>query len=209
MVFDILNLNGEKVNDMNLDDLVFGIEPNHGVVRQAVLAELTNMRQGTHMTKNRALVRGGGRKPWKQKGRGVARAGTIRSPLWKGGGTIFGPEPHAYNHKLSKKISKLARKSVLSEKAANGSILIVENFSIATGKTSELISKIHQLKLIEKKIVLLIEDYTNAKLIRASKNLSKVSIVKATNASVYNLMNCDVILLDMQSAKSLMAILKT
>ena len=209
MVFDILNLNGEKVNDINLDDLVFGIEPNHGVVRQAVLAELTNMRQGTHMTKNRALVRGGGRKPWKQKGRGVARAGTIRSPLWKGGGTIFGPEPHAYNHKLSKKISKLARKSVLSEKAANGSILIVENFSIANGKTSELISKIHQLKLIEKKIVLLIEDYTNTKLIRASKNLSKVSIVKATNASVYNLMNCDVILLDMQSAKSLMATLKT
>ena len=209
MVFDILNLNGEKVNDMNLDDLVFGIEPNHGVVRQAVLAELTNMRQGTHMAKNRALVRGGGRKPWKQKGRGVARAGTIRSPLWKGGGTIFGPEPHAYNHKLSKKISKLARKSVLSEKAASGSILIVENFSIATGKTSELISKIHQLKLIEKKIVLLIEDYTNTKLIRASKNLSKVSIVKTTNASVYNLMNCDVILLDMQSAKSLMAILKT
>ena len=209
MVFDILNLNGEKVNDINLDDLVFGIEPNHGVVRQAVLAELTNMRQGTHMTKNRALVRGGGRKPWKQKGRGVARAGTIRSPLWKGGGTIFGPEPHVYNHKLSKKISKLARKSVLSEKAANGSILIVENFSIANGKTSELISKIHQLKLIEKKIVLLIEDYTNTKLIRASKNLSKVSIVKATNASVYNLMNCDVILLDMQSAKSLMATLKT
>ena len=209
MVFDILNLNGEKVNDINLDDLVFGIEPNHGVVRQAVLAELTNMRQGTHMTKNRALVRGGGRKPWKQKGRGVARAGTIRSPLWKGGGTIFGPEPHVYNHKLSKKISKLARKSVLSEKAANGSILIVENFSIANGKTSELISKIHQLKLIEKKIVLLIEDYTNTKLIRASKNLSKVSIVKTKNASVYNLMNCDVILLDMQSAKSLMAILKT
>ena len=209
MVFDILNLKGEKVNNMNLDDLVFGIEPNHGVVRQAVLAELTNMRQGTHMTKNRALVRGGGRKPWKQKGRGVARAGTIRSPLWKGGGTIFGPEPHAYNHKLSKKISKLARKSVLSEKAASGSILIVENFSIATGKTSELLLNIHQLKLDEKKITLLIEDYTNEKLIRASKNLSKVSIVRAINASVYNLMNCDVILLDMQSVKSLIAILKT
>ena len=209
MVFDILNLKGEKVNNMNLDDLVFGIEPNHGVVRQAVLAELTNMRQGTHMTKNRALVRGGGRKPWKQKGRGVARAGTIRSPLWKGGGTIFGPEPHVYNHKLSKKISKLARKSVLSEKAASGSILIVENFSIATGKTSELLLNIHQLKLDEKKITLLIEDYTNEKLIRASKNLSKVSIVRAINASVYNLMNCDVILLDMQSVKSLIAILKT
>ena len=209
MVFDILNLNGEKVNDINLDDLVFGIEPNHGVVRQAVLAELTNMRQGTHMTKNRALVRGGGRKPWKQKGRGVARAGTIRSPLWKGGGTIFGPDSHAYNHKLSKKISKLARKSVLSEKATNGSILIVENFSIATGKTSELLLNIHQLKLVEKKIILLMEDYTNEKLIRASKNLSKVSIVKAANASVYNLMNCDVILMDMQSAKSLIAILKT
>ena len=209
MVFDILNLKGEKVNDMNLDDSVFGIEPNYGVVRQAVLAELANNRQGTHMTKNRALVRGGGRKPWKQKGRGVARAGTIRSPLWKGGGTIFGPEPHAYNHKLSKKISKLARKSVLSEKAANGSIIIVENFSLETCKTSELLSKIHQLKLVQKKVVLLIEDYSNENIIRASKNLRKVSVVKPTSVSVYNLMNCETILLDIHSTKSLIAILKT
>ena len=89
MRFDIIKLDGSKVSDFVADKSVFGIKPNLGVVRQAVLAELTNMRQGTHATKNRALVNGGGRKPWKQKGRGVARAGTIRSPLWKGGGAIF------------------------------------------------------------------------------------------------------------------------
>ena len=100
MKLNIHNLSGKKVSDFDLDKSVFGIEPNHGVVRQAILSELTNMRQGTHASKNRALVRGGGKKPFKQKGRGGARAGTIRSPLWKGGGTIFGPEPHSYNHKL-------------------------------------------------------------------------------------------------------------
>ena len=113
MKFDLHNLKGKKISDLQLEDTVFGIEPNRGVVRQAILAELTNMRQGTHSTKNRALVKGGGKKPFKQKGRGGARAGTIRSPLWKGGGTVFGPEPHVYKHKLPKKISLLARKSII------------------------------------------------------------------------------------------------
>ena len=123
MKLKIIDINGNNVGDISVSKDVFGIEPNLPVVRQAVLSELNNMRQGTHSAKNRAKVRGGGKKPWKQKGRGVARAGTIRSPLWKGGGTVFGPEPHSYNHKLSKKLSRLARKSVLSSKAVDLSLI--------------------------------------------------------------------------------------
>ena len=103
MKLNVLKLDGSKPSQIKADESVFGIKPNEPVIRQAVLAELTNLRQGTHSTKNRASVAGGGRKPWRQKGRGVARAGTIRSPLWRGGGRVFGPEPHSYNKKLSKK----------------------------------------------------------------------------------------------------------
>ena len=124
MKYNIHNLNGKVVSEFNLDDSIFGIVPNHGVVRQAVLAEMTNMRQGTHASKNRALVNGGGKKPFKQKGRGGARAGTFRSPLWKGGGTVFGPEPHPYKHKLQKKVSRLARKSLFSSKVLNHEFFI-------------------------------------------------------------------------------------
>ena len=116
MKIDVHNNVGKVVGDIEIDKKFLISDSNSSVVRQAVLSELANLRQGTHSSKNRAAVRGGGKKPWKQKGRGVARAGTIMSPLWKGGGTIFGPEPHSYNHKLPKKMARLARKSVISKK---------------------------------------------------------------------------------------------
>ena len=116
MKIDVHNISGKIVETIKLDKKIFNVELNSSVVRQAALSELSNLRQGTHSSKNRSAVRGGGKKPWKQKGRGVARAGTIRSPLWKGGGVVFGPEPHKYNKKLPKKMSNLARKSVLSKK---------------------------------------------------------------------------------------------
>jgi len=151
MKFNIHNLSGKKISDFQLDESVFGIEPNNGVIRQAVLAEMTNMRQGTHSTKNRANVSGGGKKPFKQKGRGGARAGTIRSPLWKGGGTVFGPEPHDYNHKLPKKVSKLARKSILSNKVSLGELFIVDSFNLETHKTSDFYSLLKALDYHDKK----------------------------------------------------------
>ena len=116
MKIDVFNTSGKKTGSVNLDNKVYKIEPNLGAIRQAVLGELSNMRQGTHSSKNRSSVRGGGKKPWKQKGRGAARAGTIRSPLWKGGGVVFGPTPHKYYHKVTKKLSKLSRKSLFSIK---------------------------------------------------------------------------------------------
>ena len=115
MKINVYNSSGKVIDSVDVDKNVVISDLNNSVVRQSILSEMTNLRQGTHSSKNRSAVRGGGKKPWKQKGRGVARAGTIRSPLWKGGGVVFGPEPHKYSHKLPKKISRLARKSILSK----------------------------------------------------------------------------------------------
>ena len=202
MKFDIVNLKGSKVTDLNADSNVFGIEPNVGAIRQAVLSEMTNMRQGTHSTKNRSNVKGGGKKPWKQKGRGVARAGTIRSPLWKGGGTVFGPEPHDYNHKLPKRLSKLARRSILSSKASEGNILVVEDFTIDSHKTSEFVSVIESLNLKNKKLTVLVSDY-NDNLDKSVRNLKNVYLIDAKKASSYDLIDCDVLLMDKASIEFL------
>ena len=202
MKFDIVNLKGSKVSDLNADSNVFGIEPNIGAIRQAVLSEMTNMRQGTHSTKNRSNVKGGGKKPWKQKGRGVARAGTIRSPLWKGGGTVFGPEPHDYNHKLPKRLSKLARCSILSTKASEGNILVVEDFAIVSHKTSEFVTIIESLDLKSKKLTVLVSEY-NENLDKSVRNLKNVYLIDSKKASSYDLIDCDVLLMDKASIEIL------
>ena len=202
MKFDIVNLKGSKVSDLNADSNVFGIEPNIGAIRQAVLSEMTNMRQGTHSTKNRSNVKGGGKKPWKQKGRGVARAGTIRSPLWKGGGTVFGPEPHDYNHKLPKRLSKLARCSILSTKASEGNILVVEDFTIVSHKTSEFVAIIESLDLKNKKLTVLVSEY-NENLDKSVRNLKNVYLIDSKKASSYDLIDCDVLLMDKASIEIL------
>ena len=202
MKFDIVNLKGSKVSDLNADSNVFGIEPNIGAIRQAVLSEMTNMRQGTHSTKNRSNVKGGGKKPWKQKGRGVARAGTIRSPLWKGGGTVFGPEPHDYNHKLPKRLSKLARCSILSTKASEGNILVVEDFTIVSHKTSEFVAIIESLDLKNKKLTVLVSEY-NENLDKSVRNLKNVYLIDSKKASSYDLIDCDVLLIDKASIEIL------
>ena len=207
MKLDIRKLDGSKTGDLNTDKSVFGIEPNHAVVRQAVLAEMTNMRQGTHASKNRALVKGGGKKPWKQKGRGVARAGTIRSPLWKGGGTVFGPKPHSYNHKLPKKISKLARRSVLSSKISEGALLVFENFEIESHKTSNFVKLLISLDLKNKKITMLTSGVTK-NLDLAIRNLRDIYLVDAGKVSTYDLIDCELLVIDQESIKVLTSILK-
>lgn len=206
MKLNVIDLKGSVVEEIEASKDLFSIVPNDSVVRQAILAELTNLRQGTHATKNRALVNGGGRKPWKQKGRGVARAGTIRSPLWKGGGTIFGPESHPYNHKLSKKMSLLSRKSVLSSKVNDNNLIIVDNFSLESHKTSQFFSILKSLKLERKKITLLITGKNN-NLEKAIMNLSNVYMVNAKNVSTYELVDCDVLLVDKNSFEVLTKIL--
>tara|TARA_B100000900_G_C20549174_1_gene703966 strand:+ start:977 stop:1606 length:630 start_codon:yes stop_codon:yes gene_type:complete len=199
MKLNIKDINGKSVGSVSVNKDVYGIEPNLPVVRQAILSELNNMRQGTHSAKNRAMVNGGGKKPWKQKGRGVARAGTIRSPLWKGGGTVFGPKPHSYSHKLSKKLSKLARKSVLSNKLSDGNLLVIDNIKLEDHKTSAFFTILKKLNLADKKLTILIADNGNRNLDMASRNLRNVNLVNSKNASTYDLIDCEVLIIDQDS----------
>ena len=139
MKLALKNINGKDVGEVLVPKSFIESKTSSSVVRQAVLAEMVNLRQGTHSSKNRSSVRGGGKKPWKQKGRGAARAGTIRSPLWKGGGVVFGPNPHDYKHKVSKKMSLLARKSVFLEKIRKNEVLVLIIFLLKLVKLLPLI----------------------------------------------------------------------
>ena len=195
MKIDVHNIVGKVVDSIDVDKKLLITDSNPSVVRQAVLSELTNLRQGTHSSKNRSAVRGGGKKPWKQKGRGVARAGTIRSPLWKGGGTIFGPEPHSYNYKLPKKMSRLARKSIISKKIIDGKFMVLDKIVIESFKTSDFISFLDNLNISSKKTLILVDSFQE-NLILATRNIRNVFIENVKNVSVYDLMDSEVILSD-------------
>jgi large subunit ribosomal protein L4 len=179
---------------IELDDNIFGIEPNDHAIYLAVKTYLANQRQGTHKAKERSEVRGGGKKPWKQKGRGGARAGTTRSPLWIGGGTIFGPRPRNYRQGLNKKVKSLARKSALSYKVKDEQLYIVEDFNFKEPKTKEFVDILNALDVNGKKILLL----TNGKLetvFKSGRNIPKVKILEASKASTYDILNNQVLLI--------------
>jgi len=176
---------GKKVK---LDKEIFGIQPNDHAIYLSVKAFLANQRQGTHKTKERAEVRGGGKKPWRQKGRGTARAGTTRSPLWIGGGTIFGPRPRDYRQKLPKKVKQLARKSALSYKAKDDQLMIVEDFTFEKPATKEFVSFINALNLNGKKILLL-TGKNDTNVYKSGRNISKVNVLEASKASTYDILN--------------------
>ena len=195
MKLNILNNDGSEGKSVTVDKSVFGIKPNESVIHQAVITELANERQGTHASKNRSKVRGGGKKPWKQKGRGVARAGTIRSPIWRGGGTVFGPQPHDYKTKISKKMKRLARRSVLSFRADNGDILVVDEISISSSKTKEFIEFLKILNISGKKVTILVASLSE-NLFLSSRNVPNIYLVEATSASTYDLLDCEKLLFD-------------
>ena len=206
MKINIHNLKGEVIEKMDADEKIFKVELKNSVIRQAVLSERTNMRQGTHSSKNRSAVSGGGKKPWKQKGRGVARAGTTRSPLWRGGGVVFGPEPHKYKHKLPKKMSKLARRSVLSDKISKDEFKVLEKIFIDTNKTSDFVSFLKKLKLSDKRLTILVSTFQE-NLILASRNLKNVYVENVRNVSVYDLLDSEIIVTDKQGLSDLIKVL--
>ncbi len=193
MELQVYKKDGSKVSKMKLNETVFGIAPNEDVVYRAVQSELTNSRQGTHSAKSRGMVRGGGRKPFKQKGRGVARAGTIRSPLWRGGGTVFGPQPHGYSYKMPRKMKLLARRSILSYKANNNGLIILDEISVAEPKTKEFMKILNELNIADKKVTVLLGD-SKANVFLAGRNIPNIAILEAKDASTYDLIDCDVIL---------------
>ena len=206
MKINIHNLKGDVIEKMDADDKIFNVELKNSVIRQAVLSERTNLRQGTHSSKNRSAVSGGGKKPWKQKGRGVARAGTTRSPLWKGGGVVFGPEPHKYKHKLPKKMSKLARRSVLSDKISKDEFKVLEKIFIDTNKTADFVSFLKKLKLSDKRLTILVSTFQE-NLILASRNLRNVYVENVRNVSVYDLLDSEIIVTDKQGLSDLIKVL--
>lgn len=195
MQLNVYKIDGsESKEKIDLPANVFEIEPNHHLIYQAVRTFLSNQRQGTHKAKERNEVRGGGRKPRKQKGGGGARVGTIRSPLWVGGGTIHGPKPHTYKLEMTKKSAQLARKSALSLKAKNGEIMVVEDINFEKPKTSDFCSILKNLNIEGKKILMLtVKD--NQNVYKSGRNVEKVNVLNASNAATYDLVNNQLIVI--------------
>ena len=184
-------LSGEKVK---LSPSIFEIKPNDHAIYEAVTAYLANQRQGTHKTKTYGEVSGSGKKLWKQKHTGRARIGAARSPLWKGGGTIFGPTPHDYTKKLPKQVKQLARKSALSYKAKDLAIKVVEDFSLDTPKTREMASILKALELSGKKTLLLVSQ-TDQSLFKSGRNIPRLNVLEASKASTYEILNTQMLLI--------------
>ncbi len=185
---------GKTGEEIALNEGVFGIEPNAHIVYQAVRIHLANKRQGTSKAKERAEVRGGGRKPWRQKGRGTARAGTTRSPLWVGGGTIFGPRPRNYRMRFPIKMKQLARKSAFSMKAQDQQVRVVDDFSVASGKTRDMYTVLKALSLEKTKTLLLVPEYDQS-LWLAGRNIPTLIIREAHKASTYDVLNNQILLI--------------
>ena len=195
METEVYKTDGTKSGKVvNLRPEIFEIEPNSHAIYQAVRIYLAHQRQGTHKTKTRGEVRGGGRKPWRQKHTGRARAGSTRSPIRIGGGTIFGPQPRDYNLKVPRKVKTLARKSALSQKAKDGEILVVEDFTLQAPKTKEMVSILRALSLDRKKTLLLVPK-TDGNVYKSGRNLPSMRILEANKASTYDILNNQVLLI--------------
>jgi len=202
MELQVVKSNGKKASKIMVDASVFNVKPSADAVNRAILSEMENSRQGTHGSKSRGMVRGGGKKPWKQKGRGVARAGTTRSPLWRGGGTVFGPQPHQYEYKLPKKIKRLARRSILSEKLRNKEIIVLNEFSIDAPKTKKTKDLLSNLDVQEKKILILTGSLTE-NLVLSMRNIPNIALLDAMMASAYDLLDSEIILIDQKGLEML------
>lgn len=191
---------GEAKGDVNLPEGTFGVEPNRHVMWESVRNYLANQRQGTSAVKSRAEVRGGGRKPWRQKGTGRARAGTTRSPVWVGGGRAFGPQPRDYYFKLPKKVRRLALKSALSEKASAGEVSVVSDFKLPEPRTREVAKILKGLELEGKKCLLVVGEH-DSELMLAGRNIPKLRMLECRLLNAYEVLHADQLLV-MESALS-------
>ena len=194
-----LNLKGEQVKDLTLNDDVFKIEGNDVVLKKAIRLQLDSQRQGTADTKGRSEVSGGGRKPYRQKGTGNARQGTIRAPHFVGGGVVFGPTPRSYSFKTNRKERRLALKSALSAKLAEKAVVVVDSLELKSAKTKDAIKMLETLKLNGK--VLFVSAHDAEMLYLATRNLGNVAVIMADELNVYDIVNADVVVFDEDSVK--------
>ena len=198
---DVYNMQGKKVSDVELSEAVFGIEPNENVVHCALVNYLANQRQGTQSTKTRAEVRGGGKKPWRQKGTGRARQGSIRAPQWIKGGIALGPKPRSYSYRINKKEKQLAIKSILSAKVLDNELTVVDKLELKETKTKIMAKALTDLKVEGKALIILADKNENVS--RSSRNIEGVKTIELNTINVFDLLNCNKLVLPLDTVKKL------
>ncbi|WP_158738323.1 50S ribosomal protein L4 [Alteribacillus sp. YIM 98480] len=201
----LLNQTGSKVGDIDLAEAIFGIEPNEKVLHDAVVMHQASLRQGTHKVKNRSERRGGGRKPWRQKGTGRARQGSIRSPQWVGGGVVFGPTPRQYSYKLPKKVRRLAIKSALSTKVKEEAIVVVDSLQLEAPKTKEMVNILSGLSVDEKALVVT-ADY-NEQVALSARNIPGVTFATVDGVNVLELLKHDKLVITQEAVEKVEEVL--
>lgn len=189
----MFNQTGAQVGEIELADAVFGIAPNEHVLFDAVMMQRASLRQGTHKVKTRSEVRGGGRKPWKQKGTGRARQGSIRSPQWRGGGIVFGPAPRSYAYKLPKKVRRLAIKSALSTKVLEESMLVLEDLVLNAPKTKDMVTVLQGLS-VQKKVLIVTADL-NENVALSARNIQGITVLAANEVNVIDVLHHDTLIM--------------
>ncbi len=203
---ELLNLNGEKVKDFKLNENIFDITPNDKVLYDAIILARASLRQGTHKTKNRSEVSGGGRKPWRQKGSGRARQGSIRAVQWVGGGNYGTPVPRDYSKKQNRKERQLALRTALTEKVNDKELIAVENLTLETPKTKDMINLLTNLKIADKKVLIVVKELEE-NLILASRNLQNVALITADEINVLDLVATNVVLITEDALKAIEEVL--
>ena len=198
---DVYDIKGKKVSDIELADSVFGIEPNENIVHAVLVNYLANQRQGTQSTKTRAEVRGGGRKPWRQKGTGRARQGSIRAPQWIKGGIALGPKPRSYKYTVNKKERRLAIKSILSSKVLEKELTVVDKLELKEIKTKSMVKALADLKVSGKTLIVLPEN--NKNVLMSSRNIEGVKTIVANNINVFDLLKYTNLILSVDTVKKL------
>jgi large subunit ribosomal protein L4 len=203
---DVLKLNGEKASTVELNDAIWNIEVNEIVLSEAVRLQMASLRQGTHDTKGRSEVSGGGKKPWRQKGTGRARQGSIRAPHWVGGAIVFGPTPRSHSFKMNKKERRLAIKSALSDKLQNKEICVVDSLELTSPKTKEFNNTLNTLNLNGK--TLIVTDGENGNVVLASRNMANLHVIEPSSINVLDLVGADNLLIDVASVNKIEEVLK-
>lgn len=204
---DVLSLKGEKVKDIKLEDNIFNIEPNDAVIKDAVVAAMAGARQGTAKVKTRSEVAGGGRKPYRQKGTGNARQGSIRAPHYRHGGIVFGPLPRDYSKKMNKKEKRLALKSALSYKVLDKELVVVSTIEFETNKTKEMINLLEGLNLTNHKVLVCVKELTD-NVCLAARNLANVKVVLPSEINTFDLISSDNLLIEEEALTMLEEVLK-
>ncbi len=198
---DVYSIDGKKVKELELNESIFGIEPNENVVHSVVVNYLANQRQGTQNTKTRAEVAGGGRKPWRQKGTGRARQGSIRAPQWIKGGIALGPRSRSYTYKVNKKEKRLAIKSILSSKVSSNELVVLDKLQLKEIKTAEMVKIMNNLKIAEKTLVLLPENNENVQ--KSARNIEGVKTLTVNTINAYDLLKYSKLVITEDTVKKL------